>query len=287
MTSDKQRIAAAFSQAAPRYQKLAVAQQHIGQQLLDRLDLVQLQPDWILDLGAGPGTFSRALSRQYRKAQILSLDLAQAMVREGLRQKRWRDRQHFVCADAEALPLATESVDLVFSSFSLQWCDLSVALAEVWRVLRPGGLLVMSLPGPDSLHELRHSFAQLDAQVHVNPFIEMHELGDLLVRQGFADPVLDRDPVQLLYPDLRALLAELKLLGVNQVMARGEMGLMTPRRWQRLQAAYESFRRPDGLPLTYEVNYVHAWIPNQKQRRAAEGEVSISLNSLRQQLGLS
>lgn len=284
---DKRQIAAAFSQAASRYQQLAVAQQHIGQELLNRLDLVRLSPQWVLDLGAGPGFFSRALSRKYSKAQILSADLAEGMVREAKRHKRWLDRQHFLCADAEALPLASDSIDLVFSNFSLQWCDLNLVLAELWRVMKPGGLLVMTLPGPDSLHELRHSFAQLDARPHVNQFIEMHQLGDLLVQQGFAEPVLDRDELSLVYPSLKALLAELKALGVNQVMGRESTGLMTPARWRQLSAAYEQFRRPDGLPMTYEVNYVHAWIPANKQRRSASGEVSLSLDALRQQLGLS
>jgi malonyl-CoA O-methyltransferase len=259
---DKQRVRASFNQAADSYDGVAVLQQEIGRRLLERLDLVRLTPAVVCDLGCGTGQLTEALTRRYRRARVLGLDLADAMLSLARgRARPWR-RLPYVCGDMEAVPLADNSCDLLFSNLSLQWCPaLGQALSEMRRVLKPGGLLLFSTLGPDTLHELRDSWARVDRHNHVNGFVDMHDIGDALLACGFAEPVMDSERVTMTYGELMQLMRELKALGAHNVTAGRPVGLTGPGRLRQLCRAYESFRREGVLPATYEVVYGHAWGP--------------------------
>lgn len=265
---DKRLVRLAFDRAAPDYETAAVLQRTVEAHCLQRLDLVRLSPQAILDLGCGPGGAGRALLKRYRGARVTGIDLAPGMLHVARRRRRWFSAQRFVCADAEALPLAAESVDLVFSSLTLQWCnDLGAALAEAWRVLRPGGLLMFTSLGPDTLKELRAAWRAVDGRTHVNAFIDMHDVGDALVRGGYENPVLDVERFCLTYPDVARLAADLKRIGAHNVTV-GRRGQLTGRAaWAALRAAYEPFRVDGVLPASYEVVYAHAWKPLAARRR--------------------
>ncbi len=284
---DKRRVRQAFSEAAPRYDELAVVQKEIGQRLLERLDLIRLRPRRILDLGCGTGRWSEALARRYRKAEILSLDLAPGMVAEARRRmSAWQrrfGRRRLLCADAEALPLADDSIDMIFSNATLQWCqELDTLFRELRRVLRPGGVAMFTTFGPDTLTELRQAWAEVDDAVHVNAFIDMHDIGDAMVRAGLADPVMDAERITLTYRDATTLMREIKELGAHNVTAGRPRGLTAPGRLRRVMAAYERFRRDDGtLPVTYEVIYGHGWGPDPGQRPLGDGSVAVPLERLR------
>lgn len=288
---DKRLVRAAFERAAARYDDAAVLQREVGTRLLERLDLIRLQPQRILEVGSGTGFCSTPLTVRYSGAQFIALDIAQGMLRQARDRFGWwqrlRRRPGFLCADAEALPLADASVDLLFSNVTLQWCsDPDAAFAEFRRVLTPGGLLLFSTFGPDTLKELRAAWRAADDAMHVNTFPDMHDLGDAMVRAHLADPVLDREDIVLTYRDARTLMSDLKTLGAHNVNGGRNPGLTGKRKLNAMLTAYEGFRRDDLLPATYEVVYGHAWAPDMpQQRRHDDGETRIPLAQLRAGLG--
>ncbi|MFO7954251.1 malonyl-ACP O-methyltransferase BioC [Thioalkalivibrio sp.] len=274
---DKLRVREAFARAAATYEEHAVLQREVQERMLGRLDWIRLQPERIVDLGCGIGEALDHLSRRYRSARLAGVDFAPAMVARARRRGRWLRRPQVVCGDLEALPLAEQSFDLAVSSSALQWCsDLDQAFSEVRRILRPGGLWMFTTFGPDTLRELRAAFAAVDggAAAHVNAFMDMHDIGDALVRAGFADPVMDQEALTLTYPDLTGLIRDLRGVGVRNALSGRSSGLFGPR---RLIAVAEAYAREFGvegrLPATWEVVYGHAWVPDAPPPSRPQGRV--------------
>ncbi|WP_313644769.1 malonyl-ACP O-methyltransferase BioC [Stenotrophomonas sp.] len=261
---DRNHVRRAFARAASSYHAAAVLQQEVAKRLLESLDYLEdRQPQVILDIGSGPGHSSAAMKKRWPKAQVIALDLAQPMLVEAKKQAGWWRPFSRVCADARALPLADNSVDVIFSNLCLQWVeDLPAVFAGFRRVLKPGGLLVCSTFGHDTLVELRAAFAQADDTAHVSRFVQIAQFGDALLAAGFRDPVLDRDMFTLTYDDLPALMRELKAIGATNAMHDRRHTLTGRGRLAAAQAAYEPLRRTDGkLPSSWEVIYAHAWAP--------------------------
>jgi malonyl-CoA O-methyltransferase len=281
---DRARIRASFDAAAASYDEVAVLQREIRSRLLERLGEVKLDPAIVLDAGCGTGHAARALSGRYRGTRVIALDIAPAMLGEARRQRSWFRRPDLVCADAAALPLPARSVGLVFSNLMLQWCDEPDRMfTEFHRVLRPGGLLTFTTFGPDTLKELRSAWARADGHTHVSRFIDMHELGDALVRAGFADPVMDGEHFTLTYPSVRALMRELKAMGAHNATAGRSRGLTGRGRLAAVEAAYEKLRTDERLPSTWEVIYGHAWATGRVPGPA--GETSVAIESIRRRNG--
>lgn len=268
---DKGKVRASFDRAAASYDAVAILQREVGARLLERLELIKLIPTRLLDMGCGTGELSGQLTRRFKKADLVCLDLAPAMLTTARRKTGWFSKQRFVCGDAESLPLADDSVDMILSNLTVQWCeDLDAVFRECRRVLRPGGLLMFSTLGPDTLKELRASWEVVDGYSHVNAFIDMHDVGDALIRARLADPVMDVETVQLTYGDVMQLMRDLKLLGAHNITAGRAQGLTGRRRLEALREAYESYRSQGVLPASYEVVYGHAWAPLQKQQAPDE-----------------
>ena len=272
----------AFGRAAATYDAAAELQRRVRDELLSRLDYVKLEPAAVLDLGAGTGHAALALKRRYPASTVLAVDLAESMLREARRRQTLFRRFQRVCADAAALPLRSASVELVFSSLMLQWCDVPDGVfAECRRVLRPGGLLSFTTFGPDTLVELRRAWAAADDGVHVSRFLDMHDVGDALVRAGFAEPVMDVDRVTLTYAEVRDLMRDLKAIGAHNAASGRRRGLTGRSTFARVVDAYERERRDGRLPATYEVVYGHAWAPAVDGRRAdSSGEVRVPIHSI-------
>lgn len=275
-----------FDHAASGYDAAAVLQREVADRLDERLGLMRLVPQRILDLGSGTGFAAPSLSRRFPRAERVALDLAPAMLGQERRGRGFRQRwlgpaNHFVCADMHHLPLADASVDLVWSNLALQWADDPLTVfQECRRVLRPEGLFLFSSFGPDTLHELRSTFAQVDAHPHVNRFVDMHELGDGLLATGFASPVMEMERITLTYADLKAVLRDLKAMGAHTVLERDQFGLMGRSRWQALVAAYAHFVQADGrLPATFEIVYGHAWAGTLQRPKHPQGETVIRWKS--------
>jgi malonyl-CoA O-methyltransferase len=277
---DKRQARLAFERAAQTYDDAAALQREIGRRLIERLDLIRLRPARILDLGAGTGEFSRALLRRYRKADVIALDLALNMLRHTRRRGGWFRRPGCVCGDAERLPFAADSFDFIFSNLMLQWClDLDPVFTELHRILSPGGLLIFTTFGPDTLKELRASWQGVDGYTHVNTFIDMHDIGDALVRTRWAEPVMDAEWITVTYREARTLMQDLKHLGAHNVTAGRPRGLTGRQRLQRVLQTYETHRRDGLLPASYEVVYGHAWSPVNKH--AATGGIEVALSGPR------
>lgn len=279
---DGGRVQRNFARAAPGYDALAVAQREIARRLFERLDPVRLEPQRIVDLGCGTGASLAALHERYPRAQIVGADLSPAMLAQARRAQAkhaWllpflrRARAQLVAADACALPLPASSVGLVWSNLMLHWLeDPLPVFREAHRVLENDGLLMFSTFGPDTLRELRSAFAAVDAAPHSHRFIDMHDLGDMLVGAGFADPVLDMETLTLTYPTLPALLADLRAGGGCALHGR-RRGLLGRAAGARFAAAYQELARDGRLPLTLEVVCGHAW--RVAPRHSADGRAIV------------
>lgn len=275
---DKMRARHRFDQAATGYDSVAVLQREITDRLLERLDYVRLEPLRILDLGTGTGYAIDGLQRRYHEAQVIALDFAQGMLRQARQRGGPLRRPLCVCADVETLPLTDGAVDLIVSNATLQWCnDLERTFDECRRVLRPGGLFMFTTFGPDTLTELRQSWSEVDGQSHVSAFLDMHDIGDALVRARFADVVMDAERLTLTYERTRDLMRDLKTLGANNATSERPRGLTGRARLAAVEQAYERHRCDGRLPATYEVVYGHAWA---LERQPVAAEFAIPVDAI-------
>lgn len=247
---DKRQVAASFSRAAASYDAVAELQRAVGTALADRLPL-DLEPERWLDLGCGTGYFSRILANRFDSAEGLAMDIAEGMLQHARPQG---GASAFVAGDAECLPLHAGSVDLIFSSLALQWCeDFRAVLSEAHRVLRPGGVLAFTSLCSGTLHELRDSWQAVDGHSHVNRFRSIERYRQLCAASGFRLGCLDVQPQVLHFAELRQLTYELKALGAHNLNPGRPGGLTGRARIRALIEAYEQFRTPLGLPATYQV----------------------------------
>jgi malonyl-CoA O-methyltransferase len=282
---DKQQVRHNFGRAATSYEKHDVLQQEVQGALLERLDFYTAEPGRIVDVGAGTGRGTALLKKRYARAEVIAVDLALPMLRAAKQHASWLKPFQRVCGEATALPLADHSVDVLHSNLCFQWIDdLQALFGECVRVLKPGGLLAFSTFGPDTLKELRASWAQADQQPHVSRFLDMHDVGDAMLAAGLRDPVLDVHRYTLTYSAPRKLLEELQGLGATNADQTRERGLTGKTRYKRMLAAYDALRVDGRIPATWEVVTAHAWGPPQGQgRRGADGGeiASFSVDSLR------
>jgi malonyl-CoA O-methyltransferase len=263
-----------------KYDDVAILQRRTADELLDRLSSVRIHPQIILDLGSGTGRNLNLLAMRYPKADIVSLDISFAMLKQA--QYRFKSDSgvqywlpnhkipSYIAGDAETLPLVGNSVDMVYANLSLQWCELGRCFSEFRRILRPGGLLIFTILGPDTLKELRRAWATVDDYPHVNIFYDAHDIGEFMINSHLVGAVLDIDRMTLTYKTVIELMMDLKELGAHNINKGRRRGLTGKEMFKTLIDAYEYFRQDGLLPASYEVIYGHVWHTVDPQKCSSE-----------------
>jgi malonyl-CoA O-methyltransferase len=283
-----------FDRRADRFGPASAIVREVGRRLRDRLDEIRHDARLVLDVGCGPGAEQRWLLERFRHATWVGVDLSRAMLAKApagdAAFARWlpaglrpAPRAMRIRADAERLPLADGTADCVFSNLMLHWHPAPHrVIREFARVLREAGLLLFASFGPDTLRELREACAVALPHARPMPFVDMHDLGDLMIAAGFEGPVTDAEHVHLTYGSVRQLLAEVRALGANPRDDR-HPALPSGRQARALLAALESRRDADGrISLTFEITYGLGW--KAAPRPAASGTTKIGVDELRRQL---
>lgn len=267
MMAVKNEISKAFNKYATEYELAAKVQQEIGERLFERLQYLKIAPKRILDLGCGPGAFSRELTMLFPKAQVFGLDLAQAMLEQSKKKHSWRRKWSLVAADMKSMPFATGVFDLVFANQVIHWgTPLDQVFRELNRVMNVNGCLMFTTLGPDTFKELKSAWAGANQYAHVNEFADMHDIGDCLMAEHFLDPVMDMELLAVHYETLPKLLRALKSQGVRNINPERNQGLTGKNSWQQFEKNYMSMQTDKGkYPLTYEVVYGHAWKGEQRK----------------------
>lgn len=290
---DRVQLRRKFGRAARSYEQHDALQRIVQDILLERLEYYDdgskerkgMVPKDILDIGAGTGHGTALLKKRYPSAEVIAVDIALPMLAALKRHSSWRRPLRRVCAEATALPFPDHSFDVVHSNLCFQWVDRIDALfAECCRLLRPGGMLVFSSFGPDTLKELRAAWAAVDENSHVSRFLDMHDVGDAMINAGLREPVLEVTNYTMTYSTPRKLLDELRGLGATHADAARPRQITGKARYQAMLAAYETMRVDGRIPASWEVVTAHAWgpPPGQSRRLPGGGEVaSFSVSSLK------
>jgi malonyl-CoA O-methyltransferase len=264
------RIRCAFDRAASGFDRADFLHGEIRERLLSRLPIVKIEPDWIMDLGAGTGGAAVSLAQAFPASRVVALDFSKAMLAEvncrlaqrtSLSDASSSEPVAAVCADARNLPISDQSIDLIFSNLLLQHCpDPISVITEARRILRFPGLFTFTTLGRDSLRELRDAWATADCFSHIAPCMDMHDLGDALIQAGFAEPVMYTETLTITYQSLARAIADLRGVGSINATTGRNRGLTGRQTWQRLTVGYEQYRNADGkLPVTLEIIYGLAW----------------------------
>lgn len=278
-----------FACAAKDYDQHAILQSETGNHLLQRLELIKLHPQIIVNLGSTTGHFSTLLKKKFPQTEIISIEIAANMHQVAKQKDLLGEKSHFITADWQHLPIASQSVDLIFSNLGLHWqtADISAVLVECQRILNPHGLFLFSTLGPDTLKELRTAWAEIDSYAHVHAFLDMHDIGDILLEAGFADPVMDRDYIYFHYNSLEKLFADLKAVGASNASLQRRRGLTTPNIKQHVINNYIALNNnAEKFTATFEIIYAQTWgISLQKTKKMSRSnEFYIPLTEIKKQI---
>ena len=259
--------------------------QEVARRMAERLAIIKLKPERLVDWWAFTGAGAQVLAAAYPKAQRLEVEPSAALVKRSQQShvqpwwSRWRGAvdQTTVVADADFEQFLGKPAQLVWANMMLHAANDPPGLFTRWqRALGTDGFVMFSCLGPGTLRELSALYRRLGWPAPTLNFVDMHDLGDMLVRAGFADPVMDQEVLTLSWADAPALLAELKSLGGNLAPNRMQ-GLRTPRWKRRLEAELDSLKGADGrLSLSFEVAYGHAFKAAPKAAMAPQTEVSLA-----------
>lgn len=270
-----------FNKSAETYERHAKVANIVGEDLIERLRLLKLQPLRILDLGSGTGKLSRSLLKLYPGARIYCIDISENRLRFAKGHRKWFRQQHYINTDMHALPFASESFDLVVSNLAWYWADhLHQAIYEAKRVLKPTGVLMFSTVGPDTLRELRASFASISAEPHINTFFDMHDVGDALLKSGLADPVMDVEHFTHYVKKVEDLFQQLRDSGEMNYQALRSRGLMGRNILEKVKVYYEQFREKKKLPVTAEIVFGYAWRKEENSFQLENGDIAIPVKKI-------
>ena len=269
----------AFDRAARTFSGASVVHDEARQRLLERLDFMRIDPKVAADVGAGLGAGAAELRARYPRAHVISIDWSLAM----LRAARARGAVNApIAADAERLPVKDGALDLIFANMLLPWSRPEGVFREAARTMTGGGLFLFATLGPDTLEQLRRAWAAVDDRVHVHAFYDMHDLGDLAVASGLAEPVVDVDRIELTYRDVDSVIRDLRSTGAVNLAAGRRRSLTGRARWAGFVAALERERRDGRIPMTIELILGHAWAPAdpRRVRRSDPREAAVPVSAI-------
>lgn len=269
----------AFDRAARTFAAASVVHDEARQRLLERLDYMRIDPKVAADVGAGLGRGGAELAARYPHARVISIDSSVAMLHAARTQ---RGATAPIAADAERLPLKDGTLDLIFANMLLPWSRPEGVFREAARTMTSGGLFLFATLGPDSLEQLRRAWAAVDDRVHVHAFYDMHDLGDLAIASGLAEPVVDVDRIELAYRDVDSVIRDLRSTGAVNLAAGRRRSLTGRTRWAGFVAALERERRGDRIPVTIELILGHAWAPAEprRARRPDPREAAVAVSAI-------
>jgi malonyl-CoA O-methyltransferase len=241
--------------------------------LFARLQPMVIEAHTIVDLGCATGSACKALTKRFHGARVIGVDQSPKMLHLANRKKSWLAKYSFLEASADAIPLADQSVDIVFCNQLLPWVDdTGPIFAEVNRLLRKGGLFIFASLGPDSFSELRRAWQASDHGVHVNHFPDMHDLGDAAVRAGLSDPVLDVDRLSVTYENSAALFRDLTGSAARNCLTDRALSLTGKDRFAAMSQELQPLGSKATIELELELVYGHCWGSGPRPRA---GEVRI------------
>ncbi len=258
---NKSELIANFNRCAREYDQFAEIQHEINRRLLEHLDLMRLQPSVILELGTATGYGIKLLKQRYRDATVIGVDFAEQMLLMQRKQAGWFKKPVLVNADIANLPFLPQSVDLIVINLTLAWCDdLKQIFPQIRRLLKPEGVLLFATFGPDTLREIRQSWQDINTSLHVHEFIDMHDIGDLLVQAKFLDPVMEMEFLTLHYDRLENLWRDLQKTGMRNLRQDRSQGLLGKEKFRQFLRQYQTLKKTeDFFPVTLEIIYGHAW----------------------------
>lgn len=272
--------------AAAAYERSSALADEVGRRMFERLDVVRLPEGPILDLGCATGRWTARLRERYGGREVFGMDPAEALLTPGqpapARTRWWlpgrRSSGAAVCGALEHMPFRPGTFAMVWSNLVLQWLARpDFAWREIGASLRGGGLLMFSSLGPDTLSEVRSAWRAAGLPSPVMPFADMHNVGDALVRAGFAAPVMDMEHITLEYPEPQSLVADLRNQGAADARFDRRRGLVSPRRWR---AALDALRVDGGVRATFEIVYGHAWWPDHGPVKTRDGLDIVKIHGL-------
>ena len=277
---DKNKIINNFNNAASSYEKNATFQKRVLEELLENLSYVSLQPKVILDMGCGVGRAAPIISKHFPNAKIVQLDISQKMIFQAKKKNTFwkKNKAQSIVADMLQMPFLSGTFDLIICSLSLQWIsDIESVFHETRRCLNNDGLFLFSTLGPQTMHELREAWLEIDDHEHVHNFFEIDYYGDELVRTGFSDPVISREEYKLMFGSPLEAIGSIRSIGASNVSLNRRKSLTPKSKWQSFIRAYEKQGPANKVPLTYEVYYGLAWSNN---RNHVASEVTVPLSSV-------
>jgi malonyl-CoA O-methyltransferase len=280
---DSGQIRPQFNRAALTYDRAAFLPRTVAETLLQRLSTIRMQPKFIFDLGCRTGYSTQGLYQRYPAAKRVAVEQGEGFLQQLQKKECTLDEKAgYVCSGMYPLPFQSNCFDLVYSNLALHWsADYAQTLAEIDRVLRPGGLFLFSTVGVDTLTELRACWQKVDDKCHIHLFPDMHDLGDSLLQAGLTEPVLDVEYFTIHYHHFQTLLQDLKELGVQNLASDRHRGLTSRKTFQLLAHHYEQLRMDTGkLPVTWEIIYGQAWKPMQTRDPHSPREAKIAIDQI-------
>ena len=262
---DKEYKRKVFDRHAKTYDEYSSLQNKISDNLFKKLDLIEVRPSLILDLGCGTGRNGRILKEKYQNIRLINYDFSINMLQEAKKNqhKILGTKSEFICGDIEELSFSENTFDVIWSTSSLQWCNnLSDIFKKAKVILKPGGLFIFSTFGPNTLFELRNITKKISNYQKTNNFIDALSITEKLINEGFIDPFVDSEEFCLSYKDISKLFLDLRKIGATSGFKNRNIGLSGKSFLKLIIDGYKEYSYDGIFPATYEAIYGYAWNTN-------------------------